>query len=139
MREIKRIILHHTATPKTTTVESIRRHHTAVRGWSDVGYHYLIDGVGTIRLGRPEWRQGAHVRGHNGDSIGVVVIGNFHRDPYELGIQEAGLDSLLQDLLYRYPHAKVLGHCELANTFCPGGSLWTWLESWRWEKDQGIG
>ncbi len=135
MRAINRIVVHHTATPRTTTVESIRRHHTVVNGWSDVGYHYLIDGSGTIRFGRPEWRQGAHVRGHNGDSIGVAVIGNFHRDPECLGIQEAGLDSLLQDLLYRYPNAKVLGHCDLANTFCPGSSLRMWLNDWRFESD----
>ncbi len=77
MRKIKLIIIHHTATYKDTTVESIRSYHMNTRGWSDIGYHYLIDGKGRIRLGRPVWRSGAHCKWHNRTSIGVAIIGNF--------------------------------------------------------------
>lgn len=132
MREINRIVIHHTATSSSATVESIRRYHTAVRGWRDIGYHYLIDGDGQIRLGRPEWIQGAHVRGHNRDSIGVAVIGNFEQVSFELA-QEDSLEVLLLDLLYRYPKAKVLCHSDLANTLCPGVSLSEWVIAWRRE------
>ena len=43
MRKIDKIIVHCTATPegRHTTVEDVRRWHLD-RGWSDIGYHFLI-------------------------------------------------------------------------------------------------
>ena len=41
-RNIKYIVVHCTATPTTTTVESIKRYWKEQRGWGDTpGYHYL--------------------------------------------------------------------------------------------------
>ena len=80
MREIKKIILHCTATEegKDYSVQTIRSWHMdEPRMWSDIGYHYLIrnDEDGTIELGRPIERPGAHVRGHNSDSVGIAYVG----------------------------------------------------------------
>lgn len=130
MREIHDIIVHHTATPSTATVESIRRYHVGIRGWSDIGYHYLVQRDGIIRLGRPDRRVGAHCRGYNRESIGVAVIGNFEETPIGMEVEQQinALRQLLGDLLHRYPHSVVRGHKEYAATLCPGGHLAEWLE-----------
>ena len=78
MRSIKKIILHCTATQegKDYSVDYFRiMHMDEPRMWSDIGYHYIIrnDENGTIEQGRPIERAGAHVRGHNQESIGIAV------------------------------------------------------------------
>jgi N-acetylmuramoyl-L-alanine amidase len=85
MRHINEIIVHATATrPEwmagNSTVEKrdeITRWHVEARGWSDIGYHMIIDRDGTRATGRPTFRIGAHVKGHNSNSLGVSLIGGF--------------------------------------------------------------
>ena len=52
-RKITYIVVHSTATPegKDYTVADIRKMHKA-RGWSDIGYHYVIYRDGTLHEGR---------------------------------------------------------------------------------------
>ena len=85
MRHIKKIIVHCTATEegKDYSVQTIRQWHMREpRMWSDIGYHFLIrnDQDGTIELGRPVERAGAHVAGHNADSIGIAYVGGVDKD-----------------------------------------------------------
>jgi hypothetical protein len=59
MRDLKRIILHCSATPegREVSVETIRGWHSDPppqgRGWSDIGYHYVIHLDGKTEIGRP--------------------------------------------------------------------------------------
>ena len=134
MREIKRIIIHHSATSAKATVEGIRNYHVNVRGWRDIGYHYVIQANGILRLGRPDWMIGAHVKGYNRSSIGICLIGNYEDNelPKCSFVWELTLSTLLEDLLHRHPGAEVVGHIELAPTLCPGKHLTDWLENWRY-------
>ena len=52
MRTIERIILHCSATPegRDVKVETITDWHLG-RGWSDIGYHFVIELDGTIKEG----------------------------------------------------------------------------------------
>ena len=124
MRLLNRIILHSTATPegRDVTVEEIRKWHLD-RGWSDIGYHYVIYRNGAIKAGRPINQQGAHTLGHNEDSIGVVYVG---------GVDDAGTakdtrtapQRISMRLLIAYLKAKhgiktVLGHKQCTHTECP--------------------
>jgi N-acetylmuramoyl-L-alanine amidase len=117
MRPITRIIIHCTATPEGRhhTASEIDGWHTA-RGWSGIGYHWLIQLDGTIEKGRPESKQGAHVRGHNADSIGIVYVGGCDSDmkpkDTRTEAQKAALVCLMDDVLERYPGATVHGHNE---------------------------
>lgn len=132
MRDIERIVIHHTAGGREETLESIRHRHVDELGWSDIGYHYLIEKDGVKRYGRPEWRIGAHVRGKNRTSIGVAVMGYYEEE--EFGVfspQSAGLIFVLTDLVRRHPEAKVVTHRELANTLCPGKHVQAWVDRWR--------
>ena len=86
--KIETLVVHHTATPTSWTVEKIRKLHLD-RGWRDVGYHYLIrldeDKEARIYMGRPQdgdsylssLEIGAHVKGHNSKSLGISTIGNW--------------------------------------------------------------
>ena len=137
MREIKRIVLHHSGTSARATVEGIRNHHVNAMGWRDIGYHYVIQADGLLRLGRPEWMIGAHVKGYNLSSIGICLIGNYEDNELPVIYTDSSgwdvtLSTLLEDLLYRYPKAAVVGHNDLAPTLCPGKHLTDWLENWRY-------
>jgi len=80
MRDIDKIIVHCTATPegRHTTVEDVRRWHLD-RGWSDIGYHFLIYLDGSLHEGRPIEKTGAHCKGHNKGSIGIAYVGGIDR------------------------------------------------------------
>ena len=123
-RTIKEIIVHCTATPegRNMTVEQIRADHKA-KGWSDIGYHYVIDLNGKVCEGRDVDLIGAHCSagGHNTYSIGVAYVGGVENRPgvpYEqlkakdtrTMIQTAALLRLLMDLVCLYPDAKIYGH-----------------------------
>lgn len=78
MREINMIVVHCTATKAlpSISVKDIRRWHLE-RGWSDVGYHYIVRTDGTIEPGRLLESKGAHAAGHNAHSIGVAYVGGL--------------------------------------------------------------
>ncbi len=115
MRQIKEIIVHCTATPegRNETVADIDRMHKA-NGWRCIGYHYVVYLDGTVHPGRPENQVGAHCKGHNQFSIGVVYVGGVGKDgkpkDTRTPAQKAGLRSILKDLKKKYPGAKILGH-----------------------------
>ena len=127
-RNITEIIIHCTATPegKEYTVASIRAMHLR-RGFSDIGYHYVIGRHGELWTGRDVDIQGAHCSdgGGNIGSIGICYIGGLERRkagiPYSklkakdtrTLAQKAFLLSLLMDLRKIYPQAKILGHRDL--------------------------
>ena len=125
MRDIDKIIVHCTGTREGTYVslDTVRRWHIEERGWSDIGYHYLILLDGTIERGRPEERQGAHVRGHNKGSIGVSYVGGCDRllNPKDTRTQDQkdSLHNLLSNLMASYEGATLHGHNEFSSKACP--------------------
>ena len=76
MRNISLLVWHCSATPegRPVSVETIRQWHKA-RGWSDIGYHYVVHLDGKVEEGRPISKIGAHVKGHNTGSVGCVYVG----------------------------------------------------------------
>lgn len=124
MREINKIILHCSATPegRHVTAETIRQWHLD-RGWSDIGYHFVVYLDGTVVSGRPVSRVGAHVKGRNRDSIGVCYIGGVDENgkPKDTRTLEQmqSMELLLEDLLKEYPHATLHGHNEFSSKACP--------------------
>jgi N-acetylmuramoyl-L-alanine amidase len=116
MRDIDEIILHCTATPegRQHDVADIRRWHVDGRGWSDIGYHYLILLDGTVEAGRPVKRQGAHCKGRNKSSIGICYVGGCDKgmqpkDTMNHGQEKAFLN-LVESLRNIFGELKVHGH-----------------------------
>lgn len=125
MRELKRIILHCTATPegKHFDVDTIRRWHVKDRGWRDIGYHYVIYIDGSLHEGRPLEQIGAHTSGHNKDSIGIVYVGGCDskmkaKDTLNEA-QETTMVNLIKALREEHGPLTLHGHNEFAAKACP--------------------
>jgi len=78
MRYLDLIVLHCTATKEGIDydVATVRKWHKK-RGFRDIGYHFLIHLDGTIEKGRSIEQSGAHAKGHNMRSIGIVYVGGL--------------------------------------------------------------
>ncbi len=116
MRDINKIIVHCSDTPddRDVTATDIRAWHLD-RGWRDIGYHYVIRRSGAVELGRPLEDAGAHVRGHNKDSIGVCLVGRE-----DFSDEQWRTLRILVNGLYREFGAPVFGHNDFtASKTCP--------------------
>ena len=145
---------HHAAGFSATTredglaqVRAIQDLHQDVRGWSDIGYHFVIDRGGRLYQGRPflnnaeslsdlpVFAQGAHVGGANTGNIGICLLGCYH--PPEGGhcqeeITPEALNTyvtLFAFLSERYGVAasQIRGHRDFSSTACPGDSNYALL------------
>ena len=142
MRMINEIFVHCTATrPEwwadrrpSEKVAEVRRWHTRDRGWSDIGYHYLIDRDGTVVEGRPIEKAGAHVKGHNSHSVGISLFGGHggdQDDSFEEHFtpeQDRALRKLMAQLQMEYPSIKsIRGHNAVSAKMCPCFQVQPWL------------
>ena len=125
MRNISLIILHCSGVrpEQRSSAKQIDRWHRTL-GWKGIGYHYVVRRNGTVEIGRPEAKMGAHCKGHNMHSIGICYEGGLDAQgrpaDTRTEAQKQSLRLLVQDLKTRYPKALVLGHHDL-NKFkaCP--------------------
>lgn len=125
-RPITEVIVHCTATPegRDVSVQTIREWHKA-KGWSDIGYHWVVLLDGAIQAGRPEALVGAHVAGRNANTLGVVYVGGVAKDgktpkDTRTPAQKAALLAHVKALIERYPTiTKVTGHNQYAAKACP--------------------
>lgn len=124
MRIINKIIIHCSATPegREVSVEKIRKWHKA-RGFTDIGYHYVIHINGIMEVGRPVGKTGAHCKGYNKDSIGICYIGGIDKNgkPKDTRTEEQkeGIFYLVAELKKQFPTATIHGHNEFSKKACP--------------------
>lgn len=112
--------------------DNIRRYHTMPknqggRGWSDVGYHWLIErykGEMLLVPGRHPNYKGAHcvAAGRNHDSLGICIVGDFDESPPEPEVWEAAVTwAALIATAHRIPAIRIHGHSEFERRkTCPG-------------------
>ena len=124
-RSINEIIVHCTATPdgRPVTIREITQWHKK-RGFSTIGYHYVVMLDGTVCNGRNVDTVGAHCTNHNSHSIGVCYVGGLDKvtkQPKDTRTpaQKYALTTLLKKLKALYPKAKIYGHHDFANKACP--------------------
>ena len=144
MRKIDEIVIHCTATnsnwyehrPIEDVVNEIRRWHTDPkpqgRGWSDIGYHAVIHRNGSVGMGRPVWRAGAHVAGKNKTTLGIALMGgrggcsdDVFEDNY-IPEQNAALRNLIEQWKAEFKIKKVSGHNNYAKKACPCFDVKKW-------------
>ena len=134
MRHIDRIIIHCSATPPDMDigVKEIDEWHKA-RGWSGIGYHYVIRRIGFLEYGRNLNRIGAHVKGKNRGSVGICLVGGHHSHRDDLPSEhytEHQLNMLVQvvrGLKITLPGLiTVHGHNEFSSKACPGFQVPKW-------------
>lgn len=116
LENITAIVLHHSA--GRGTVEDVDRIHQK-RGYTCIGYHYYITRNGKIYVGRPLLMVGAHAKGHNKNTIGICLEGDFRKDE-PTDIQMGLLALVVKDLMKNIPTIKtVYNHRDLCKTLCP--------------------
>jgi len=152
------LTFHHAAGFRATTIEegkaqvkAIQDLHQNIRGWSDIGYQFVIDRGGHLYQGRPfldgsttleqvpRLALGAHVGGHNTGNIGVSLLGCYHPPEgptCEDYITPEAMDTyitLFAFLSERYGVAPELirGHRDFSPTACPGDNNYPLLSGLR--------
>ena len=137
------VFIHHTADTRAEGVDhldeqaaamrAIQGFHMDVRGYSDVGYAYVVfQPYGELERARVfegrlvRWVPAAQL-GHNTGTIPVSVFGNFQRDD---GVKDATLDAIVALLTKSASKtgcgsAKTIGgHRDVVATSCPGDTLY---------------
>ena len=122
-QNVKYIVIHHAEASKATW-QDIHRWHQE-RGWAGAGYHEYITKTGEVYLLRgsetaEQCKEGVHVKGHNRESYGICLEGNYNR---EQRIPYAQMEALFLRIAEKkkiYPKAKIRLHKQLSSTDCPG-------------------
>lgn len=122
---IKYLVVHCSDTDEMD-IQGIHKMHLGF-GWEGVGYHKVICRDGLIHNGRPEFWQGAHVKGYNESSLGVCLIGRTSFSD----AQFKSLITVLSDWKSRYISAKIVGHRDIQDTdkTCPNFDAGAWWDS----------
>ncbi|XP_041365178.1 peptidoglycan recognition protein 1-like [Gigantopelta aegis] len=135
----KYVFVHHSTGEGCTTradcsrkVRSFQNYHMNSRGWSDIGYSFLVGEDGNAYEGRGWNTQGAHTKGYNSVALGICMIGNFqNRLP-----NQAALDTLHKLIECGKANGKIKsdyilkGHRDIGATACPGQKLYDLIKTW---------
>lgn len=138
-RQVSRVFIHCSANDETRysgkrLVETVRKWHLA-RGFSDVGYHYLIDKGGAVLSGRSLEKVPAAQRGHNTGSIAICVHGLAFSDDWCESVQAEALRKLCLEIHHAY--SGIVGfwpHNAVANKSCPVFDIEDVLDLDRWRR-----
>lgn len=133
--DVRYIVIHCSATKASADIGAaeIDKWHTA-KGWEGIGYHAVIRRSGKLEAGRDLSRTGAHVVGHNHESVGVCLVGGLDNtgkpaDNFTPAQWET-LAELVRDLSERFPFAAVVGHRDLSPDLNGDGVI----QPWEWSK-----
>lgn len=151
-RAINLIAVHCTATMegRPFNVAAIRAMHKA-QGWSDIGYHWLIELDGKLSPGRPEATIGSHIKGSNANSIGICYVGGIGSDgkpkDTRTEAQKVTMARLLKEKRAEFPRAIIRGHRDMSPDLDRDGVVepHEWLKACpcfdvrEWCKSVGIG
>lgn len=143
----KWIGIHHSLTTDGDTLSwpAINNYHVNVKGWSDIGYHAgaeIEKGRIVCLFGRPTTVPGAHIRGHNGDSLGFCFVGNFDVDVPSSELLRVAARRVLAPWLHTYGLGldAIRAHSDynFAKT-CPGINFdMDLLRGYVWEAYNGV-
>jgi hypothetical protein len=123
---IRRIIIHHTATPPTVTIERIAQFQVQ-KGLPGITYHICITANGQVYQTQPLTLTAAHAGQDSRDSVGVCLVGDFSQSPPPQPQLEAAASALAQ-VAARLSLSidQIFGYSEIARTQSPGATWPTW-------------
>ena len=104
-------------------VETLHQWHVVERGFSQIGYHYVITKDGKAHATRDESVQGAHCKdgGMNRGTIGICLTG---KHGFSVA-QFRSLAELVRNMLEKYKlnDMDVYGHNAFSSKTCPNFSV----------------
>jgi len=113
-------------------IKDIQTYHMDVKGWCDIGYHYLVTRDGQIFEGRPVERLGTHVANGNAGNVGIAFVGTY----MTLAVNDEQVKNsaqLIRALSDKYKitinRTNIKGHREQNDTDCPGDALYKQIDS----------
>jgi N-acetylmuramoyl-L-alanine amidase len=141
MRDIKYIVVHCTATPPDTKIESIQNYWKERLGWKNPGYHYIIKRNGDIIRMQPENLIANGVAGNNRYAIHISYVGGVDKDNKPVDnrtdAQKHALFNKLVSLSEKYPNAIIKGHRDFPGVTkaCPAFDVRSWLQTYTPDLD----
>lgn len=157
-QKIERAVVHHTSgsngytkSQSASIVRGILTYHAVTRGWSDIGYNFLVDKYGQIFEGRAggvgRGVIGAHAQGFNTGTVGISTLGTYNAAAPSAAAQTAiaqiigwkgkihgfdptGRSTVTSGGSNRYSAGtqvtlnRVIGHRDVGFTDCPGDSFY---------------
>jgi len=120
-RPVDRVFLHCTASSYDhhDDIEVVRAWHLG-RGWSDVGYHFMIHKDGSISAGRELEKTPAAQKGHNKGTIAIAMHGGQDAKDDFSTKQIIALRDFCEDIRNAYGGAITFhGHSEVVIRDCP--------------------
>jgi len=124
---VKGLYIHHSAT-KGETIRNMAEYHIEVRGWGGLAYHYAVGWDGQIFWTNDPTTKSFHTKDHNGNSISVVIIGNYSTLQLT-DVQKSAIIKLVDDLTDQYSLQFIKLHRDVVATQCPGNNAITFLRS----------
>lgn len=124
-REWEGVLIHHSATSPTATVQSIRDYHVKHNGWAAIGYHGIAsmrpDGGYQFEPGRGLDMVGSHCPGKNKTHLGLCLIGNFmHGTPPIAQLEVAARVLAEWCTAFDFSPDEIYPHSAFRKTECPG-------------------
>ena len=114
MRNIEFLCVHCTATPQSTTVESIQRYWKENLKWKSPGYHKIVKANGEVITLAQDDAVCNGVVGFNSVSLHVSYIGGIDSRGNAFDNRTQGQRDALSQVLHawraKYPDAKIQGH-----------------------------
>lgn len=129
-------------------LRGIWKYHVKTRGWSDIGYNFLVDRFGRIWEGRAGGVDkpvvGAHTLGYNDYSFAMSAIGNYETAQptpelvnaygalFAWKLSLSGVDAAsMSQKVGKGTFAAINGHRDAGKTACPGKYLYAQIPTIR--------
>ncbi|XP_071778664.2 N-acetylmuramoyl-L-alanine amidase [Centroberyx gerrardi] len=137
------LYIHHTYEPSSPclsfprcsrNMRAMQRFHQEDRGWSDIGYSFVVGSDGYVYEGRGWNYIGRHTRGLNSMGYGVSIIGNYSSTVPPRHSMDLLRHRLVQCAVNGGRLAAnftLHGHRQVVNyTSCPGDAFYSEISSW---------
>jgi len=134
-RDIKYLAIHCTATPQSTTIDSIKNYWRNVLKWKSPGYHSIIKPDGGVVDLLPIDKISNGVRGYNSQTINISYIGGVDSKNKPIDNRTEAQKESMIELVNKYkdlfPNIIVQGHRDFPNVkkACPSFDVKTWLKT----------
>ena len=127
-RDITEVVVHATDTTRDMYVDyDVLYQWDVPRGFSDVGYHFIILRNGCLQVCRPISITGAHtLKGHNPHSIGIAFVGGLMGNRKQRSVKRSSksytmeqwntFDTFMKAFYTVIPGGQAWGHNSIDNT-----------------------
>lgn len=121
LREIRNLVIHHTAAAPTVGPEAIARYHVTKLDWPGIGYHFVIMADGAIYQTNHLEAVSYHARSANQTSVGIALAGNLMAvGPTDAQLASAGKLLAYLLTLLGLSRESIRAHKDFVPTACPG-------------------